>query len=172
MIEWLKLRFNLKADPNYYEEYKLHVRDLTQNEVVYSMQNFIQHGNTTCLEHSFYVSYISFLVCRHLGLDCRSAARGGLLHDLFLYDWHLTKHERGLHGFIHPYIALENADRFFILNEMEKDIIVKHMWPLTIRLPKYRETLIVVLIDKYCAIMETLAIANRAKVFRIIRELA
>jgi uncharacterized protein len=172
MIAWFKERIYPKTDSSFYEEYKLHVSDLIQNGIVYSMQNYIQHGNTTCLEHCFYVSYMSYLVCRYLRLNSRSAARGGLLHDLFLYDWHVAKPERGLHGFVHPYIALENANDYFELNEMEKDIIVKHMWPLTIRLPRYKETMVVVLVDKYCAFMEIFAIGSRAKVFRIMRELA
>jgi uncharacterized protein len=112
------------------------------------------------------------LVCRYLGLDYCSAARGGLLHDFFLYDWHITKQQKGLHGFTHPYTALKNANRFFNLNDLEKDIIVKHMWPLTIRLPKYKETLIVVLVDKYCAIMEIFGFGSRTSVFRIISEIA
>ena len=36
------------------------------------------------------------------------------------------------------------------------DIIVKHMWPLTVTLPKYRESYIVTLADKYCATSEML----------------
>lgn len=163
MIEWIKLRLNLKADSNSYDEYKICISTLTQNENIYSMERFIQHGNTTCLEHSIYVSYVSFLVCRHLGLDYRCAARGGLLHDFFLYDWHITKQEKGLHGFTHPYTALKNANKLFLLNDLEKDIIVKHMWPLTIRLPKYKEALIVALIDKYCAIMEILGLGSRTR---------
>lgn len=40
------------------------------------------------------------------------------------------------------------------MNEIEIDIIKKHMWPLTIVLPKYKEALVVMLVDKYCALME------------------
>ena len=42
----------------------------------------------------------------------------------------------------------------FDLNDMEKDIIVKHMWPLTIVPPKFKESYIVTLVDKYCATKE------------------
>lgn len=149
-----KQRSFLKSDTCSYVEYKKCISYMIQNEIVRSMEQFKQHGGISCLEHSINVSYNSYFICRHLGLDYQSAARGGLLHDLFLYDWHTTKQEKGLHGFSHPYIALENATKIFVLNEIEIDIIKKHMWPLTIVLPKYKESLVVMLVDKYCALME------------------
>ena len=48
-----------------------------------------------------------------------------------------------------------NADRDFGLNEIEKDIISKHMFPLTFMPPRYRESVLVTLADKWCAICET-----------------
>jgi uncharacterized protein len=102
-----------------------------------------------------------------MGFDYRSAARGGLLHDFFLYDWHIGKPYRGLHGFIHPYIALENANQYFCLNELEKDVIQKHMWPLTIRLPRYKETFVVLLVDKYCATKEIVNWGSRENVHKL-----
>lgn len=167
MIELIKSKLNLRVDSSREEEYKECICDLIQHEKVKSMKNFMQHGDINCLEHSLYVSYISFLICRQLKLDYSSAARGGLLHDFFLYDWHTGKPYKGLHGFIHPYIALQNANKYFNLNDREKDIIHKHMWPLTIRLPRYRETFVVLLADKYCASIEIVKFGNRKNVYRL-----
>lgn len=167
MIEWIKSKLSLKPDSSNEREYEKCIKDLIQHEMVVSMKNFIQHGDINCLEHSLYVSYSSYLICRQLGLDYRSAARGGLLHDFFLYDWHIAKPYRGLHGFIHPTVALKNANRHFNLNDMEKDIIRKHMWPLTMRLPRYKETIVVLLVDKYCATMEIVNWSNRKNVYRL-----
>lgn len=148
--------FKSRIDYNSCEEYKNCIIDLIDHDTVLSMENFTQHGSMSCLEHSKYVSYCSYLICKRFKLDYQSAARGGLLHDLFLYDWHTKKLESGIHGFSHPQAALENANKVFMLNDMEKDIIVKHMWPLTIKLPKYKESFVIVLVDKYCTLMETL----------------
>lgn len=137
------------------EEYIRCVCDLINHEKVQSMKNYMQHGNISCLDHSRYVSYCSFVICKRFKFNYYLAARGGLLHDFFLYDWHATKPYKGMHGFIHPHIALQNANKYFNLNEREKDIIEKHMWPLTFKLPKYKETYVVLLVDKYCAFMET-----------------
>lgn len=134
--------------------------ELLKSEDVQLMGTFIQHANISCLEHSISVAYYSYCLSRKLNLnvDCRSIIRGALLHDFFLYDWHVTKNPRGLHGFKHPLTALENAEEHFALNDREKDIIVKHMWPLTLTPPRYKEALIVSLSDKFCSIIETLRI--------------
>ena len=60
----------------------------------------------------------------------------------------------GLHGRIHPSIALFNARRDYNINRIEADIISKHMFPLTFTPPKYRESVIVCVIDKFCSIYE------------------
>ena len=131
---------------------------LLSNGEVQSMAGFVQHGRVSCLEHSIAVASMSFWLCRRLRLsaDLRSLVRGALLHDFFLYDWHDGSGRSGLHGFTHPRTALENADRLFPLNDCERDIIVKHMWPLTFMPPSRRESFIVCLADKYCSLRETL----------------
>lgn len=140
------------------EEYLSLVRDILEHPKVAQMKQYMQHGTTTCLEHSVNVSYLSYLYCKQHNLCARDAARGGLLHDLFLYDWHLKKSEKGqpLHGFAHPRIALDNACKFFSLNGRERNIILRHMWPLTLTPPRYKESYVVVWFDKYCSTMETL----------------
>lgn len=163
MKESKRLKMISKAYTNNYIEFENCINDFLRDGNVYSMDKFIQHSDVTCLEHCFNVAYNSFLICRFFGLDYKSAARGALLHDFFLYDWHVTKPEKGLHAFSHPYIALKNADKIFDLNEMEKDIIVKHMWPLTVVLPRYRESLIVSFSDKFCALMETVAYRRKSR---------
>lgn len=140
------------------------VYDILDNPVFQSMEQYIQHGNTSCRKHCIQVSYLSYRICRKRGWDYRSAARAGLLHDLFLYDWHTHARETGnhFHGFTHPRIALRNAARYFTLTEMEKDIILRHMWPLTPIPPKSREGFVIVYADKFCSSGEIAArIRNR-----------
>lgn len=134
------------------------IRDLVNNETVQEMKKYRQHYDTSTYEHCFYVSYISYKICKKLNLDYISVARAAMLHDLFLYDWRNSKkilHLSEYHAFAHPKIALKNASKLFNLSEKEKDIIVKHMWPLTITLPRYKESYIVTFVDKYSAIQES-----------------
>ena len=130
------------------------IEDLLESEEVQRMKSYTQHGKTSTFDHCMVVALKSFLFCRRFKLDYRSAARGGLLHDLFLYDWHDKEERVSLHGFHHPSIALNNANNIFSLNDKEKEIIKKHMWPLTFSPPKYLESFIVTIVDKYCAFKE------------------
>ncbi|MCK5388763.1 MAG: hypothetical protein KAJ22_05705, partial [Candidatus Izimaplasma sp.] len=51
-------------------------------------------------------------------------------------------------------ISLENAEKYFKLNNMERDIILRHMWPLTLMPPRFKESIIVSLVDKYISSRE------------------
>lgn len=118
----------------------------------------IQHGSTSVYAHCVQVAWESYRFAKekNLEVDLEKLIRGALLHDYFLYDWHnqLTPHH--LHGFFHPGIALRNASADVALSEVERDIIKKHMFPLTIMPPKYKESWIVCWIDKKCSMRETL----------------
>lgn len=149
------------------EEYMKCVEDLFYSNPVKQMDEYIQHGSTTTLEHCINVSYQSYKLSKKLHLDYKSAARAGLLHDLFLYDWHLQPKGDPFfqkHGFTHPQRALENANKYFCLNNKEKDIIEKHMWPLTFRkVPKYKESFLISIVDKYTSTCETVVpVAKKA----------
>ncbi len=137
-------------------DYNECVGDLFNLDEVKQLDEFEQHCHTSRLQHSLNVSYYSYLVCKVLGLDYRSAARGGLLHDLFLYNWREVKTPQK-HAFWHPKAALTTAESACLLNEIEKDIIVKHMWPLTIKFPRYAESYVITFVDKYCATAEVVA---------------
>ncbi|MDL2324750.1 HD family phosphohydrolase [Ruminococcaceae bacterium OttesenSCG-928-A16] len=140
------------------DAYIAQVQDILENESFQSMKEFIQHGTTSCLAHCIAVSYHSYATCKKYGLHSRAAARAGLLHDLFLYDWHTHKAKKGdgMHGFTHPRRALQNAQKEFDLTLLEQEIILKHMWPLTILPPKSKEAYVVLYHDKICSLKETL----------------
>lgn len=146
-----------------YAEYLGCIDDLLSDEAVQSMQNYTQHRGTSILEHALFVSYLSFKVCKSKGYDYRSAARGGLLHDFFLYQRHVNKPYRGWHTTCHPRLALKNASERFDLNCIEKDIIVKHMWPICLHRPRYKESFLVSAVDKYCCMMEFFSLIKNNK---------
>ncbi len=153
------------------DEYLDCVSEMIQHDAVKSMKHYNQHRGVDCLEHSLNVSIRSYLICKKLGLDYRSAARGGLLHDFFLYDWHKENPHGGLHAFTHPKIASINANNTFTLNKREKDVIKKHMWPLTVSMPKYPESFVVILVDKFYCISEAFR-SGSTNIMRRIHDLA
>ena len=77
---------------------------------VQRMREYIQHGSVTTYQHCKNVALVSFWLNRrlHLHADETSLAVGALLHDFYLYDWHIKGTFHGLrrlfemHGFSHP----------------------------------------------------------------------
>ena len=133
------------------KEYLEIVKDIISNERVLEMKQYRQHFNVNCFDHCLYVSYNLYIICRKHKLDYISAARAAMLHDLFLYDWRKKQEGRkGFHAFTHPRTSCENASKIFNLNDKEKDIILKHMWPVTPAIPKYKESFLITIIDKMC----------------------
>ena len=78
-----KRRERTKENLEFYEC----IRDIVSHPAVLEMKKYYQHCDTDCYEHCLDVAYNNYKICKKLGLDARSAARGGMLHDLFLYDW-------------------------------------------------------------------------------------
>lgn len=141
------------------------VADLLQDADVQRMHAIPQHVKwIDCFDHSLFVAYLSFSLCRRLGLNERAAARAGLLHDLYLCDWNQTTVGLFERLVIHPGMALCNARRFG-LSHLEEDIIRTHMWPVTLRdVPRHRESWIVSLADKLCTVGEVCAFYRLARV--------
>ena len=129
-----------------------------EDEKIKRMDDYIQHGCTSTLEHCIAVAYVSYYIARkfHIKCDLDSLIRGALLHDYFLYDWHEKQDCPRLHGFSHAKKALDNAARDFELTNIERDIILKHMFPLNMKFPRYRESYIVTTADKICSSYEVI----------------
>ena len=152
-----------------YVQFRLCIFDLIDSPAVRDMNNYTQHSSVTTLEHCVFVAFLSFLICKFFGWNYYAAARGGLLHDLFLYDWHDEDRRGKLHGLTHPTTALNNAVTYFELSNMEKDIIKKHMWPITIILPRYKESYVVSFVDKICTCSEVLGLSKIIWIRRIMK---
>lgn len=165
-----------------YEEHKVlkkkmktEAEDVLKSASFQSNKAHIQHGNVTVNEHCLNVARVSLQMNQKLKLSCqeRELIRGALLHDFFLYDWHVGDKIKPwkLHGFYHPGIALRNAEKEFELTDREKDIIKKHMWPLTIVPPVYREGWVVTCADKWCSVLETFHVfKGHGKVVALLEE--
>lgn len=134
-------------------------RELERAGRLAECRGFMQHGEFSVYAHVVHVALESLrLVDRHgWRLDRAALVRGALLHDYFLYDWHEPQPNDplGISGYTHPWTALRNAEQDFELSPRERNIIVRHMWPLTPIPPACREAWVVTLADKICALRET-----------------
>lgn len=131
------------------EEFLNIIKEFTLHPIYKKMNNFIAHGKTTVLNHMINVAYLSYQYAKKSkkNYDIKSIVRGAMLHDFYLYDWHFKGHKRP-HGFLHPKISYCNAKKYFSVNKIEKDIILKHMFPLIILPPRYKESWLVSRMDK------------------------
>ena len=132
---------------------------LKRNPMVQEMKKYIQHGTVSTYEHCERVARLSCAINKklHLGADVVALTRGAMLHDFYLYDWHLLTEHQWRHGFHHPEIAAQNAERYIGINEIERKIIQSHMWPYTLtKIPECKEAWIVCFADKWCSLEETL----------------
>jgi len=129
------------------------------------LKNYRQHGSSTVYDHSLNVARTALRVARRIPLKVDEAAlvRGALLHDYFLYDWHVPDRARPNHALYHPRMAWENAGRDYDLGRTEADIIRRHMFPVVPIPPRTLEGWIVCAVDKACAVQETLFAGAKKK---------
>ncbi len=137
------------------------VKDILDHEDIQKL-DYINHHGKSILDHCLKVSYHSWKWGSKFHWDTRSLARGGLLHDFFMYDWSNSPPYPDrkayqifkMHGFTHPLAALNNASERFELNRIERDIIRRHMFPLTLIPPRYKESWLVMVVDKIVSLSE------------------
>ena len=140
------------------------VGDIYFSDEVQSLEKYEQHLDINRLQHITGVAFLSYIICRRLGLNYRCAAIGATMHDLFYYDWRDGKNGKWhkLHGYKHPQYACLNAVE--LTSDSDKvtlNCIKRHMWPLTVIPPRYAEGFVVSFADKYCATRELMYSLNK-----------
>lgn len=144
-----------KMDTKEWQDYINIAGDIYRSKQFQSLEQYEQHLKINRLQHIRSVAYLSFVAAEKLHLNAKETARAATMHDLFYYDWREDDKSHKLHGYRHPGFALKNA--YYLCGDLtnrEVDIIKKHMWPLTVVPPKYPESYIVTIMDKYCATIE------------------
>ena len=150
-------------------EFQQMTRDILEHPRFLRLQGFIHHGeNNTVFDHSLRVSRRAYEIAKKLNLpedEVRSAARAGLLHDFFGYNWRESQFRRyksqytgwsriaHMHAFVHGRLAATRAQRVFGVTEEECQAITSHMFPLS-PIPRTRLAWIVSLADKEVASRE------------------
>lgn len=135
-----------------YEVFFEEIYELLVMPEIQELEKIPHHIMTSRLQHCINVSYFSYTIAKKMGWNYQSAARGGLLHDLFYYDY--SGMGPFAHSAHHPKVALENAKKITTVNALEEDIILKHMWLMTWDPPRYRESFLVTFVDKFSAAYE------------------
>ena len=124
------------------------LNELLHKDCLQQLKKFKQHRFTTTYEHCRHVAVTSYQLAEkwHITVNEKALAVACMFHDYYLYDikdehlgpWH--------HGTRHASIAIRNAEKVYPLNNLEKEIIRSHMWPLNItQIPASREAWLVCL---------------------------
>lgn len=140
------------------------IENILFTEEIQSMAQYEQHLEIDRLQHIVSVAYLVYVICKKYGLNYKDATRAAIMHDLVYYDWRNGETGRWhkLHGYRHPNLACLNAKELCgNLTEIEEDAIRRHMWPLTVTPPRFKEGWIVIFSDKYCATREVLYSTNK-----------
>ncbi len=127
-------------------------KDILENRKFQKIAYESHHGITR-MEHSLRVAKYVYKISKKLKLDYESATRAAILHDFFTNEEFGENHGL-IQGVVHPEIALQNAKGEFKLNAIEENAIVTHMFPLNMRMPKYKESWVLTGVDKVVAIYE------------------
>ena len=129
------------------------VKDILDNEEFKKLHLEPHHGISR-YDHVLRVSKVSYFIARNLKLNhLEEITRAALLHD-FYFDKDLAEYDAYEKLSKHPYQALKEASKYYNLTDLEKDIIVKHMYPHTKEKPKYVGSYLVSISDKLVATYE------------------
>ena len=143
---------------------------LRDNPTIQELKKYPNHKISNLYDHSSRVAICAYHLARrlHLNVNGKSMAKGAMLHDFDLYHARKNKDiSTKAHWFGHPVTALENAEKEFELSDLEKNIILSHMWPLTFcSFPRSKEAVLVSLADKICACGEMVLKRNRVKMIK------
>lgn len=145
-------------------------KDILENPNFIKMKEIPHHGkNNNTYQHSLTTALFTYETANKLHFkrqEVISVTRAALLHDFFCYDWRKKEYKKQfidnkgvkkikyLHCFIHPQIASENAEKYFDISAKQINAIQAHMFPLSTKFPKYKESWIVTFADKVIATKE------------------
>lgn len=141
----------------YDEEFLSYIDEILNSSEFQKRKKFEHHENESVYDHSLNVAYSSYLYAKKHNLNKRDISIGAILHDFYYEPWKTSKKKKAFfkkHGFTHAKEARDNAYKFFphLMNEKIENIILRHMFPLNIKLPKYKESWIVTMMDKKCSL--------------------
>lgn len=135
------------------KEFLAITKDILENEQFHELDQELHHGISR-YGHSYRVAYGVYLTTKYLHFSkYKEATRAALLHD-FYFNYQLEDKTERKKFVEHPNLAVLNASKYYSLSEMQQNMIASHMFPSSIVLPKYKESICLTLVDKIVALYE------------------
>ena len=137
------------------QEFKNIIEDITENEHFNLLSTELHHGITR-YQHSMRVAKWTYKACNKFHLDnIEEVTRAALLHDFYIND-DLDTNNSAKALKEHPSVALANSKKYFNIDKTQEDIIVNHMFPCNLTMPKTKEGWLVSAVDKLVGTYEML----------------
>lgn len=135
------------------------------------------HYRTSVGEHSLQVAAVSLRICdylekRGISVNRDVIVKAALMHDLGMvgrYQRYRNNYECGKR---HPEESVKEAKKIYPdLDPLTEEVILGHMWPLSVHPPRSREGVIICIADKWGSMTDLMPFAQRwdhrwAKYFR------
>lgn len=129
--------------------------DIISNKDFNKLRKELHHGITR-YDHSYRVARWTYKICKFLKMNnIDTTTRAALLHDFYI-DKDLEGNSSPKKLSIHPNVALDNALKYYDLDNIGQDIIKSHMFPCNLNIPKYKESWLVSGVDKIVGAYEML----------------
>lgn len=134
------------------EEFETIISDILDNPEFQALDLELHHGISR-YGHSMRVAKSTYKIAKRLHWDYVCVTRAALLHDFF-FNSQLEECNIAETWCKHPFVALENANRLFDLDERQQNVIASHMFPSCKIMPKYKESWLVSFVDKTVSFYE------------------
>lgn len=129
--------------------------DIISNKDFKQLKHELHHGITR-YEHSYRVAKWTYKICKLFSMkNINTTTRAALLHDFYTNE-DLKGNSSVKKLAIHPNVALNNALKYYQLDEIGQDIIKTHMFPCNLDIPSYKESWLVSSVDKIVGTYEML----------------
>ncbi len=158
----------------FFDEWFKYVEEILLSDEFQKRKLFPHHHNISVWDHSILVSFRAFIMAKIFNANVRNTAIAGLLHDFYPWSWQYNKDLEDLdegiylsevytkhplfkmHGFTHASAAAENYVKYFphLEDKIITDSIKRHMFPLNIIPPRYKEGFIITMVDKIDSVHE------------------
>ncbi len=141
-------------------------------KILYSPQftaSFFQrhHFRTSVGEHSLQVAAISLWICdllekKGISLDRDVIVKAALMHDLGMIGRNERYRNNFQTGKDHPAESVKEAKKIYPeLDPVTEQVILGHMWPLSLHAPKSLEGVVICIADKLGSITDLMPFAQR-----------
>lgn len=172
IIFWININKDRKKKLlNDYVEYYEIVEPILTNSEFKKRKEYPHHIDESVYEHVLRVSFDCYTIGKKLHLDYKSLAIAGLLHDFYEKPWQYNPEKLPLfkkHAFTHAKNAVKNAKQVFgeeMINKNVENIMITHMFPVNIKIPKGPEAWLITLVDKIDSIDFIMHPVALAKIF-------